>query len=98
MVTYESQFPVTKRDARQRVYRRTKKRLSPNFIRNKGDKTDAHAWGAISWMGKCKLFFKHHFHWFKIAQDFDINGHQPMDTNTVCALSGVLNVCWNLQQ
>ena len=54
----ESPFPVTKRDARQRVYRRQNERLALN-IRYKGDKRYAHVWGAISWYGKCQLHFIH---------------------------------------
>ena len=53
----ESPFPVTKRDARQRVYRRQNVRLAPNCIRYKGDKRYAHVWGAISWYGKSQLHF-----------------------------------------
>ena len=43
----ESPFPVTKRDARQRVYRRQDERLAPNCIRYKGDKRYAHVWGTV---------------------------------------------------
>ena len=59
VVSDESPFPVTKRDGRQRVYRRTNERLAPNCISNKGDKRHAHVWGAISWWGKSELHFIH---------------------------------------
>ena len=51
----ESPFPVTKRDNRQRVYRRRHERLAPNCIKDKGDKRSVHIWGAISWYGKSQL-------------------------------------------